>query len=123
MNLIKYFFVFTSFISFSQNESNQNINNTPIITINVLKSDTITHKNTTEEVVTISIKKGENQVIHDEMYYLSEIKKIDDHIMSIDTKIEWVKENEVVNYTWLMEMNKIKSELLDEKSKLLKKIN
>jgi len=108
------FFLLTSTLSISQTKVNS---------IEV-KSDTTTSLTKNQNYpVTISIKKGEQQVVHDRNFYLSEIERIDSHIKAIDDKIKWVLENEIVKSEWIMEMNKTKQELIQEKSIILQKLN
>ena len=49
------------------------------------------------ETVMISKKAGEEQVVHNDAYYLDQISKIDQHINSINVKIAHVKSDEVEN--------------------------
>lgn len=115
------------FLTLSMLSINLCFSQTKVSSVNVdTEIDTVkvsTNLNQLNQPVTISMRKGENQVVHDRNYYLSEIERIDNHIKSIDDKVKWVKENEIVSSVWLMDMDKIKSNLLNEKSEILKKLN
>ena len=49
------------------------------------------------KTIIISKKAGEEQVVHNDAYYLDQISKIDQHINSINEKIAHVKSDEVEN--------------------------
>ncbi len=49
------------------------------------------------KTIIISKKAGEEQVVHNDAYYLDQISKIDQHINSINVKIAHVKSDEVEN--------------------------
>lgn len=102
--------------------SNFGISQTKVSSVNVNTTDTTKMNLNSEYPIVISIKKGESQKIHDKEYCLSQIERIDQHIKSIDDKIKWVKENEIVDSLWILNMEKIKSELIDEKIKLTQTI-
>jgi hypothetical protein len=105
---------FTSSQLFSQN----------IKSVDIKKDTSTTITNVNQNYpITISIKKGEEQVVHDRDFYLSELERIDIHIKSIDTKIKYVLENEIVPSEWLNEMNRVNQELFIEKSNILQKLN
>lgn len=114
---MKILFVLLSVLSI-----NTCLSQTKVKSVNVETSDTV-KVSTQNYPITISIKKGEEQVVHDQNFYQSEIKRIDDHIKAIDDKIQWTIQNGIVDSEWLMDMERIKSELRKEKSEILQKLN
>lgn len=112
------------FLTLSMLSINLCFSQTKVSSVNVdTEIDTVKVSTNLNQPVTISMRKGESQVVHDRNYYLSEIERIDNHIKSIDDKVKWVKENEIISSVWFMDMDKIKSNLLNEKSEILKKLN
>jgi hypothetical protein len=77
----------------------------------------------TNQPISISISKGEEQKILDNEYYLKEIERIDYNIKAINEKIDYVKDNEIVDSKWLMDMEKFKFELEKEKLLIIQKLN
>jgi hypothetical protein len=92
-----------------------------MLSINTCLSQTKIKSVNINTIDTIKVSKDESQIL-DSNFYLSEIKRIDYHISSINTKLNWVSENEVVDSKWLMDMERFKVELLKEKSEILQKL-
>ena len=77
---------------------------------------------------TISVRSGEEQVVHDTQYYQSEIDKINHHIEMIDEKIAFVNDSpeekqKALESGWYDQMEAIKSDLRAKKTTLQSKLN
>lgn len=86
----------------------------------VLVNDTKKAHNDQQYPITISKKAGEAQVLHDEHYFLTEIKRIQSHISAIDHKVSVVSNDPVEKERaekdgWFDQMNSIKKDLLVQK--------
>ena len=78
--------------------------------------------------VTISKKAGEEQVVHNDAYYLDQISKIDQHINSINVKIAHIKSDEAentkaLNSGWFDSMNNTLVRLNEKKASFQTKLN
>lgn len=77
--------------------------------------------------ITISKKAGEVQVVHDENYFLNEIKRIQSHISAIDHKVSVVSNDPVEKEraekdAWFDQMARIRLALVDEQRNLEKEL-
>lgn len=85
-------------------------------------SENIKAQEATESSViqTISIKKGEQQKVHDKAYYESKIKEIDELLEAIEVKTEYVRSNETENKIalengWYENMEQVKKEAREQR--------
>lgn len=120
--------LFFSFVSFSQEEGASQLKT-------VSQSKTVSSPNETISVsqsnqsksVTISKKAGQPQRVHDDVYFMEEIARVDSHISAIDNKVNTVNSDpqlkaEAEANNWFVQMADIKAELLLEKQELQTKL-
>lgn len=77
---------------------------------------------------TISKRAGEDQITHNQNYYLQEIEKINQNLIAIEKKSEFInnspEEKELAeNNGWFQQMEQIKIQLLEKRTMLQDKMN
>jgi hypothetical protein len=78
--------------------------------------------------LTISKKKGQDQIVHDEIFLKKELERIDKHQKAIDTKITYIssdslEKKKAENEGWFEQMAKIKASLEEEKKVIMKELD
>ena len=122
--------LFLSFSSFSQ-EKTENISRQetqPIQPVKAVETEPLIKESQKSKGTTISKRAGQEQEVHNATYYQKEISKIDNHIIAIDTKIEFVNNDPTEKALaesngWFTDMNSIKAELQAKKTELENKLN
>jgi len=77
--------------------------------------------------ITISKKAGEQQIIHDEIYFQREIRRIDLHMDAIDKKRQAVnadpeKKIQAINNGWYDQMSNTEKSLREERERMVKEL-
>ena len=85
-------------------------------------------ENSVDGIVTISKSKNKPQVVHNKAFYESEVVRIDNHIASINYKIETVNSDqklkaEAIETDWFENMSQIKGELEAQKLEIQDRLN
>lgn len=127
--IIIVFSLLISINGFSQTESIHTKINTSKTPVGVDKSKPkVLHTEKAGKEFTISKKAGEEQVVHNDAYYLDQISKIDQHINSINVKIAHVKSDEAENTKalksgWFDSMDNTLVRLNEKKASFQTKLN
>ena len=123
------FGVFFAVNGFSQTESIDSKIDKTKIPVGVDKSKpTVRRTEKSSKEFTISKKAGEDQVLHDNAYYTSQIVKINQNLSAINQKIQLIKNDEdqnaeAISSGWIDDMENIKTRLLSKKAAYQKKLN
>ncbi|MBL1279364.1 MAG: hypothetical protein COA33_003790 [Fluviicola sp.] len=121
-------FIFASFYSVSQEKKELTIEKTQKTpTAKSKERISVSKEKGASKPITISKRAGEPQRVHDNSYYLDEIKKIDANILAIDTKISLVNADSVektkaLESGWFDNMDNIKRRLNAKKKIYQEKI-
>ena len=130
MKKISIFFLFVSIgiNSNAQEDIHEKITSAPQPKKTAVANEEVKIEKSINKSTTISIRAGEEQVTHDQAYFLNEISKIDNQISAINQKISIVSNDPIeaanaTNSGWFDDMEVIKSELEVKKSDLQNQLN